>query len=96
LEVSGPTVRVTGEAGAGAARFNVTPLRTPVTVLLVLLIGTPSTTRDAFVPVTALLKVKFVVLPETAISPGTPVVSLTSESRAPFASLITLARTPVF
>src|ERR1700732_3099855 len=91
LVASGVTVTVTGEVGAAEVRFRVTPLITPLTTLFVVLIGTPSTTRDAFDPVTALVKVNPVVLPETVTSPGAPVVWLTSDSRAPFASVITLA-----
>ena len=94
LEVSGATLSVTGVFGDGELKFSVTPLITPVTVFEVLLIGTPSTTSEALSPVTALLKLRLVVFAETLRSPAAPVVWLTSASRAPFASLITLALTP--
>src|SRR5216683_7219061 len=92
---SGATLSVTGVAGDGETRFRVTPLITLETVLLVLLMGMPSTTKDAFKPVTALLNVRPEVLAETLMSPGAPVVSLTRARRAPLASLMTLARTPM-
>src|SRR5258707_14732865 len=82
---------LTGEEGAAETRFRVTPLMALVTVLEVLLIGIPSTTSDALVPVTALVKVRPVVLPETVRSPGAPEVLLTKARREPLASLATLA-----
>jgi len=54
--LSGFTFTVTGVDGEGDPRLSVTPLITLLTVLLALLMGIPSTTRDAFVPVTALVK----------------------------------------
>ena len=66
------------------------------TEFVVLLMGTPSTVREALVPVTALLNVRPVVFEETVMSPGAPVVSLTRARRAPLASVMTLARTPAF
>src|SRR5579871_2565696 len=92
--VSGLTVSVIGDAGAGATRVSVTPLITLETLLEALLMGTPSTVSAAFAPVTALVKLRPVVLLLTVISPDAPVVSLTRASRAPLASVITLARTP--
>src|SRR5947207_14341163 len=94
LEVSGVTMTLTAEPGAGEMRFSVTPLIALVTVFEVLLMGMPSTTSEALAPVTALVKVRPVVLPETARSPGAPVVSLTRARREPLASLMTLARMP--
>ena len=44
---------VTGAFPVGAARFNVTPGITPLTVFVALLMGTPSTVRDAFKPAAA-------------------------------------------
>src|SRR6266481_7239798 len=72
LLVSGETVMLMGEEGAAETRFRVTPLMALVTVLEVLLMGIPSTTSEALVPVTALVKVRPVVLPETVRSPGAP------------------------
>src|SRR5260221_2986877 len=94
LLVSGETVMLTEEEGAAETRFKVTPLMALVTVLEVLLIGIPSTTSDALAPVTALVKVRPVVLPETVRSPGAPEVLLTRARREPLASLTTLAATP--
>jgi hypothetical protein len=92
---SGVVVILTGAPGAADAKFSVTPLIAPLTVFDVLLIGTPSTTSDALDPVTALVKASPVVLPETVKSPGNPVVELTNANRDPFASLMTLACTPM-
>src|SRR5260221_524626 len=94
LLVSGETVMLTGEEGAAETRLRVTPLMALVTVLEVLLIGIPSTTSEALVPVTALVKVRPVVLPETVRSPGAPEVLLTRAKREPLASVTTLAVTP--
>src|SRR5271165_3230442 len=93
LEVSGETVTLTGEADE-EARLRVTPLMALVTVLEVLLMGMPSTVSEALAPVTALVKLRPVVLFETVRSPGAPVVLLTRARREPLASLTTLAVTP--
>src|SRR5258708_40309947 len=85
---------LTGEEGAAETRFKVTPLMALVTVLEVLLIGIPSTTSDALAPVTALVKVRPGVLPETVRSPGAPEVLLTKARRETLASLATRAGTP--
>jgi hypothetical protein len=86
---------VTGVPGAADAKFSVTPLITLLTVFVVLLMGTPSTTSHAFDPVTALVNANPVVLLDTVKSPGSPVVVLTNANREPFASLMTLACTPI-
>src|ERR1700730_19225195 len=100
LEVSGATVSVTGVPPVGPAKLRVTPLITLLTVLVVLLMGTLSTVSTAFNPATAWLKLIGVVsvrcrLPVTARLPGAPEAALTKANRAPFASLMTLARTAV-
>src|SRR5271157_1316621 len=81
-EVSGLTLTATLVFGEADPRFSVTPLITLLTVLLALLIGMPSTTREALVPVTALVKLSPVpVLLETVRSPGAPELLLTNASR---------------
>ena len=66
-------VNCTVVRGEALARFNVTPLIAPVTVLVVLLSGTPSTVRDALVPPIGALKLSPVSLLAMANPPGVPV-----------------------
>src|SRR3990172_1278602 len=95
---SGPTVIVAGVLPVGALRFSVTPLITLLTLLLLLVMGTLSTVSSASSPATACVKAMAPQLgrnrlPLTDRLPGTPDTALTTTSRAPLASLITLART---
>jgi len=64
------------------------------TVLVVLLKGTPSMLKDAFVPPTGVSKVRPVELFVMASTPGAPVLWLKMARRAPVASFTTLAVTP--
>src|SRR5271157_4064304 len=90
-------VSTTSLPGAWLLRFRVTPLMTPVTVLLVLLMGTPSTVSDALTPVAARVN----MLADEVLGVGWMVKSLalpealaTRATRAPLASDTTLAVTP--
>ncbi len=68
----------------------------PVTVLVALVIGIPSTVRDASVPVAARVK-KLDELPESGLrlkSLALPELLLTNATRAPVESVTTLAVTP--
>src|SRR6266478_6040298 len=91
LEMSGAMVRVVAEPGAWLVRLRVTPLITPETVLVEVLMGTPSTVSEELSPAMA-VRWK---LPVTVKLPGTPEVLLTRARRAPLASLMTLAVTPM-
>ena len=71
---SGPTVSCTVVKGAALARFSVTPLIAPVTVLVALLSAMPSRVKDALVPPAGGLKTRLVaVLVVIASAPGVPV-----------------------
>src|ERR1700693_789323 len=93
--VSAARERVTVVVGAGEARFNVTPGIVPVTVLVVLEIGIPSTVSDALAPVTGFVKLTTPAEGVIVRSPGAPLVLLTIDNRAPVASVMTLAVTPI-
>ena len=65
-------------------------------VLLALLMGTPSTVKDASVPVAPLVKVRPLLPVFTVKSLAAPDVLLTIARRAPLESFTTLAVTPMF
>ena len=89
--VSGCTLISTGVFGSAAPRLSVTPGMTPVTVLLALSMGTPSTDNCASTPGAV---VKFVAALLTVRLPFAPEVLLTSTSREPWESVTTFAVTP--
>lgn len=76
-------------------RFNVTPGIAPVTVLLALLMGIPSTVSEAFAAVLARVMSKVESESLTVKSAAEPVVELMSASREPLESVTMLAFTPM-
>ena len=105
---SGAIVMLTGVVDA-LERFKLTPFRTPETVLVALVIGVPSTVRDASAPDWAWVNPRVVVVvlttplaevvvlrPEIEKLFAAPELLLTMDSRAPLESVITLAVTPRF
>ena len=92
-EVSGETLTETSDPAEAPTRFRVTPARAPLTVFDALVMGTPSTVREASLPVLARVKATLVSF-ETVKSLAAPEVEETSERRAPVESVTTLAVTP--
>jgi hypothetical protein len=84
--------KVTGTPGAAAESDKLTPPMAPVTVLLALLTGTPSTVSEALAPVADWVKPKLGSLIVNGVVP----LVLLMDRLVPLASLPAVAVTPRF
>ena len=91
--VSGATVRLICVPGLALSRLRVMPGTAPVTVLPALERLRPSTEKEALLPETIWPKLRPPPLPTEKLA-ALPEVLLTMASRAPLASVTTLAVTP--
>src|ERR1700733_8146428 len=86
------TAKVTGTPGSAAESDKLTPLIAPVTVLLALVMGTPSTVSEALAPAADWVKPKLGSLIVNGVVPS----ELTMDRFVPLASLPAVAVTPRF